>query len=841
VGGDGRKVAAMSDGSRTWALVVGIDVYADKSIPQLTGAANDAIAAVNWLRAIGVPDDHILLHIAPSGDAAKAARNLGLTFHEATLSAIWSSVGTLEENTGDRLFVFLSGHGFYEPTRGRLFLTQDARQRSMTNLGINLWITYLTSLRFKSQYLVMDGCQNYPYTPSQRMKVEAALYPGVAAPTPEPGNALVAFFAASQGEIVPEIDGRGAYMRRFFELADPVNPLLEAVALDFATGRKSVLARTLHRYAARMASADAAALRPPVPMHPGSVPYGRAESMEDIPLIDLDGEEQTSAITITIHPAYASADISGLRLRCLRAPYWERRLPAPPETAVAIPVRNRLPRGLELGVDLEITAGSAWHNKQIDCRFSTDIDREVSIDLADLAQRLPTGAPGAETAVVLTVDERGVATSNQIPDGVYSDIERQAHSTATGGGPVTLRRHESGPDLVLPTGGESASWLLGSMADRILEATPPEIAVMTALDRVRLDTTAVRFGVTPAHAARLAGPLQSWPTVAIASPGTDAQPAWRSRQGHTLLDLARNYFVPITAGAHEIRLELPWASWSEVIDAPLDRVVPVLLPESLGIPPLRVVLSDAWPAYACVVGGTDQPSAGILRDERRDRERALIPDRSGQPATGEADRWVLRLPDQVQPPTGQRLIHLTWPDRQLRFPARTDGVLGVDTGSGTARVEPLSHVPQPLWDLLVATGRLDALTADESHELSYGKWEDPILGLASAYALQDRHPDTLPTIIGNLRRLGVTHPDLVVLEASNGIGGLDDSQSREAALHVLAAASAVPVLRWGVPMARLLVARHRSPQLREWDRFLARVEVGLSPTSIWTAWSDQDA
>ena len=125
--------------------------------------------------------------------------------------------------------------------------------------------------------------------------------------------------------------------------------------------------------------------------------------------------------------------------------------------------------------------------------------------------------------------------------------------------------------------------------------------------------------------------------------------------------------------------------------------------------------------------------------------------------------------------------------------------------------------------------------------LSYGKWEDPILGLASAYALQDRHPDTLPTIIGNLRRLGVTHPDLVVLEASNGIGGLDDSQSREAALHVLAAASAVPVLRWGVPMARLLVARHRSPQLREWDRFLARVEVGLSPTSIWTAWSDQDA
>jgi hypothetical protein len=231
-----------------------------------------------------------------------------------------------------------------------------------------------------------------------------------------------------------------------------------------------------------------------------------------------------------------------------------------------------------------------------------------------------------------------------------------------------------------------------------------------------------------------------------------------------------------------------------------------------------------------------------LHDEQRGRSRALSP---VAPPThwGGVARHVYRLPG-GQLPKSQRLIHLAWSGGpHLRFPARLDGQLGVqvlDILDGTARVEPLVHFAQPLWDLLVSTGRLDALTPEQAHELSYGKWEDPILGLAAAYALQSTYPTILPVVLQNLRRLGMTYPDIVILEATSGLAGLNDAGAREEALRGLAAASVVPVLRWGVPLARLLLARHPIEVFANWDSFLAGIERQLSAHSIWTVWSSRD-
>ena len=100
-------------------------------------------------------------------------------------------------------------------------------------------------------------------------------------------------------------------------------------------------------------------------INPSLVPYGPASASEDVTLIEL-ANETTSAIVVTVRPPDSVQVISGMRLRCVRFPYWERRLPIPPSTTVVLPINNRLPRNLEIAVDLDLIwfssarSGLAW-------------------------------------------------------------------------------------------------------------------------------------------------------------------------------------------------------------------------------------------------------------------------------------------------------------------------------------------------------------------------------------------------------------------------------------------------------------------------------------------------
>jgi hypothetical protein len=192
--------------------------------------------------------------------------------------------------------------------------------------------------------------------------------------------------------------------------------------------------------------------------------------------------------------------------------------------------------------------------------------------------------------------------------------------------------------------------------------------------------------------------------------------------------------------------------------------------------------------------------------------------------------WMSALQSLSSDPAGQRLVRLSWPgDRQAEFPARLDGSLCVD---------PLSLTAQPLWDLLVTAGRLDALTSEEARVMSYGKWEDPILGLAGAYALYATGSDLVLTVLSNLRVLQMKHPDVTLLKAADAVHRLGAVGQRNDAVSSLASSSAVPVLRWGIPIARVL-AQSVPPvdAVTRWDALLATVERTLSPTSVWTAWT----
>jgi short chain dehydrogenase len=401
--------------------------------------------------------------------------------------------------------------------------------------------------------------------------------------------------------------------------------------------------------------------------------------------------------------------------------------------------------------------GSPWPAPAESIVCGTDVDREIPIDLQYLAYQGGPALGGEERVAIVTINPAGQVISHQIPPAVYSEIHQQVTHTRVGNEPVGIEMNEIGPYLTFPVSGRAARNLVSTVADRILLETEPDIGIATVVQNPAADTTALMFDMTAAGPAQLAGLLTDWRTVRLVRPnqprtvswhssiiGPDARdPAARDSDAHSLSELSRYPFLPVPYGPLEVALDLPWGTWSQTIDVPKDEVKVVKLPAAVGVPPLRVRLAGDWPIGSGVAGLGHAPNKASLHDLRRGRERQLSIEQIA------SDKWAVHLPGWNQPPKGQRVIRLAWPDGTgVRVPAALDRRLGIETSIGGIRVEPLSKAQQPLWDLLATAGRLDALDAAEAQQLSYGKWEDPVLGVAAAYALETRHADLLPTVIG---------------------------------------------------------------------------------------------
>jgi hypothetical protein len=199
--------------------------------------------------------------------------------------------------------------------------------------------------------------------------------------------------------------------------------------------------------------------------------------------------------------------------------------------------------------------------------------------------------------------------------------------------------------------------------------------------------------------------------------------------------------------------------------------------------------------------------------------------------------WALRLPPGVGPMNGSAVVHLDG-HSGANFPILRDWLLAVDWSRKGLRVEPLSPIPSPEWDLLLSTGRLDALTPGEAAQLTREKWFDAVLGLAGAYAIyaQADWPD-LRIVTDNLRRIATPGVDLDLLDIVEHRRGnkpltIDDTKR----LKILAEGRPVPLLRWGVPLALELLAA-AALDASVWSSDLARIQATLSPISVWTAWT----
>jgi hypothetical protein len=775
----------MNEAKTTWALVVGIDEYDLPGLRRLTGAAADAAAAARWLRSLGVPDAQILLHAAPAAANVEALAELGLPYHAAREPDLWRSIAALRKVTGGtRLFVFLSGHGLYEPASRRLFLTQEAGvDDAWTNLGMDEYLELFRSMGFARQFLFLDGCQNYPYTEVDRSTIKAAMHAGVTGYTARPENTIVACYAAGQDQRALEVDGRGLFLRHLLAGLALDDPLADAVDLDFATGARTIDLRKLLYGCGGAVEREARRQSPPLDQTPQLEVRGRGQSDSVSPIARLP-DLPSAAVRVEVAPPEAQADLARLRIFLDDPPQWDLRLPRPGD-AIPLPLENRLPLGARGTAQCHVRPQAAWDlvNGQQTFRVAGD-----QVLVFEMTQR-----PGA----TLGAARMGYPVAGGARKGYDAGETRSRGGSLRGrdrDAETAAARHEAGPSLrlTLPRGGARA--LAGVLAPY----------------------TKVWFGA-PADAP--------------------ADPVWRNGvyARPTLEQVEEGISWPVEEGPLAVRVDLPWGSWSRTVRAPADGEIAVELPVRVGEPPLRVALHAA-------LGGRGTAVLGVGGPAPLGRQWAGLFARSSAPAGADAARGAARAlaPRSGRTPRAGSIAELR--NGAACFPLLRGRALAVDLSRGGLRVEPLSAVPAPAWDLLVAMGRLDALRPDEAVELTRRKWDDWLLGLAGAYAIYaidaGESARYLDEVIGNLDRLADERvPDLDLLRIALGSrrGKRADPAGR---LASWAEAGAVPILRWGVPLALQLVAplADREPFAR-WRQALAEVARTLSPISTWTAWT----
>jgi hypothetical protein len=755
---------------------------------------------VRWLRAIGADDSCVFLHVSPTPSSKVAVDQLAFPFvRDAKYDSIWGSINELSARSGTKLFVILSGHGLYDPATGRLFLTQDYGVHNDwdKNLGLEGFLKYFRSLSFAEQYVFFDGCQNYPSPLTQRAEVSAR-NPPIANYTPRAENGLVACFAASQGQQALEIGGRSAMLRRLLEALDPVTLVTmppydmrqNAVVYEWTTGEQWIdLRRLFYDVVRDQVTQDAARIGHQ--QTPQLEPYGKSATEARSLVMPLE-MQPTSVLVVDIAPPEVTTAIAQIRIR-MRMPFRERSLPIPPNT-LTLPDRGRVPKHTEIESFCFTNPGVPWTLKEWPKTIAIE---DPEYNLVFQFEHLPPQAIGQVPPHLGNFNIRIVDLRNRsplvIPTGqvqrLVGDLTRRLPLDVQSS--ITTTWLPDGIDLAIapeerPTGakfaGEYARAVARIMHERGLQVViaPPGRSIAECLPNVT-------FEMPIGGPAGLAGYLGEANLIAIDYADTPV----RTDVGLGGGDYSLSYLADLRAlrlepGPNRVSLDLPWGSWTEFVAVPDEGIATCAFPDSVGVMPLR-----------------HMPSARFAGSGRSHEIKPRQPDG--------------RKPGQM---VLERYFVFAWfPD--IRFRTHIRG--------GLACVEPYSETPHPEWDLLVATGRLEALPAFFVGELcsGHGNWpateaERGIFGLAVAYAAYAVR--SLGDLLRVLHRLpwhaGQTlDARLLTLEAIQLTEGVVQPKAKEAVAKDLHDGQ-FPVFRWGMPIAMRYSANEEMPL--------------ISPASVWT-------
>lgn len=873
----------MNEASTTWALVVGIDQYDDPAIRPLRGPVADAVAAVKWLRKLGVGDERIFLHASPSKDSQLVLDSLQLAYKPADETSIWGSVTSLRKvKDGTRLFIFLSGHGLYDPQTRRLFLTQEAGpEMGYANLGMDEYIELFRSMVFERQYLFLDGCQNYPYSERVRPTIKAAMKSGVTGYTARPGNTLIACYAAGQDEqAVDQIDGHGALSRFLFEAIDPEKPWSPAIDLDFVMGARTLnLRRLMENYLCPTVAKAAADQRPTVTQNPVIVPLGRETdaSRRMFRLKDLP----TALLELTVVPEAAGPDVQKVSITVDQdgsgEPLdWEHRLPSPPARTISFPVARRIPVGLEVQARWTLRLNASWMSGSTS-RVTVDRDRIVPLQMipqpiVDVPRRGqavaergtgPTRSSPETTFHIRTYGQDGNIAYNAIN---YDQLPGKLGKELIALRKVKVIRNEHGPDLVVRSKkvGNGVQ-IAEAYAEAIQRMTPARVGVSLLIPAPsrRMKRPNLRLILPLGGAVSLAGAIAGEEGVQIGGREAEGEPERRGRTVSLASLEVRGAFW-IEPGPTWVHVTLPWGHWTQLIQVPQAGEARVELPEFIGMPPLRVPLySESRRRTTLVLGMEGDAPSGRVERGLYD-SGASVPLVKAEPGRA---AWALRPKRKLKgAPLGGGLVTLEVAEgRRISYPLLENRVVALDRTGGGLRAEPLSAIKNPAWDKLVTSGRLESLSSQEAGELLANRKSEWLLIVAVAYTLYASHAKfqeslfkkalrSLNDLARTRKKKGGSIPDIDLLRIALAVRAQDlradvleepkpgwfQNLKATESLRLWARTGSVPVFRWGVPLAlHLLTWAGDEEPFASWREALAGIAPHLSPLSVWTVWTDQ--
>jgi hypothetical protein len=188
------------------AIVVGIQGYPELP-PRLQGPKNDAEAFHAWVTSAGgvaPADAKLILDQVPP---ATSSLNATPTPH-AVQSEFdrWEEIARASANglAGDRLYIYLSGHGFGASLDDAALLMANATQfRTRHHIPGRLWADYFFAKGYFKEVLLFIDCCRERYGAAQLNG------PGVDAPSPSDGARRFYGFAAKYGKLAVEKELRG--------------------------------------------------------------------------------------------------------------------------------------------------------------------------------------------------------------------------------------------------------------------------------------------------------------------------------------------------------------------------------------------------------------------------------------------------------------------------------------------------------------------------------------------------------------------------------------------------------------------------------------------------------
>ncbi len=211
------------------AIVVGIGSYpkfgADGNSPNdLPGAVEDAKAVAEWLAKIAKAKVTLITSEGFNGkswgvDNILPSRPIGADVNAAFDPFAKSNVS----GVGDRLYVYVAGHGLAPHARSRCLITAEAQAPQVPNLEVPAWIDWFANqIQFDELVLWMDCCgtQALDYTPTKPTGLA-----NTASRPPPPAKVFMAFASgfgrnSYEGPIGPNGEVRGLFTNRLLKGLD---------------------------------------------------------------------------------------------------------------------------------------------------------------------------------------------------------------------------------------------------------------------------------------------------------------------------------------------------------------------------------------------------------------------------------------------------------------------------------------------------------------------------------------------------------------------------------------------------------------------------------------------